>query len=586
MSKLAKYLTISLVVFLLGMTTSFVIADEETVISEEAQQEIELDEDVQPADLEISPPTILPDSPFYFFKNLGRGIRTFFTFNPLAKTELREGFANEKLMELKKMVEMNKNPQAIKKATESYENEIKTVKIFAERIKVTAQENEQVGNFLDKYIQQQLLHQRVLEKLEEQVPAEAFEKIKAAREEHLERFRDVMVNLEDEDKIPERLEKNLNLIKGGDFKEFKNLTILDALKEKLPENIRIRIEEKKEGMLESFRKRLENLPEQRQERLQEYIGKISGDKIKHLDIINSLEGGELSEKLRTVIERVREKSIEGITDNYQGTITKEKAEAVIKEAQSLLGKITNIITEKNATIQEIPDAFRLVQEAEKKLTLTKQEFEQGNYGKAYGQAIAARSLAENAIRIMKIRAGYQDNSATGSLVCSDITTPVCGKDGKTYRNICEAKRNTAEIVHRGECKTNIVCAREGEKVNRNPILGTVEEHCCEGLEEIRATKSYSICKKPGVSFECREDIDCPLSRCLTSIDSTSKCVEGKCVIPHCEEPVVCIQVITPAKNRTTGECKIFSTPCDVPSGWIKDASCGILRLQQKIESQL
>lgn len=35
------------------------------------------------------------------------------------------------------------------------------------------------------------------------------------------------------------------------------------------------------------------------------------------------------------------------------------------------------------------------------------------------------------------------------------------------------------------------------------------------------------------------------------------------------EPEVCIQVITPARNSQTGEVRNFPTPCDVPEGWIK-----------------
>jgi len=31
----------------------------------------------------------------------------------------------------------------------------------------------------------------------------------------------------------------------------------------------------------------------------------------------------------------------------------------------------------------------------------------------------------------------------------------------------------------------------------------------------------------------------------------------------------CVQVITPAKNPETGECREFSTPCAVPEGWEK-----------------
>lgn len=35
----------------------------------------------------------------------------------------------------------------------------------------------------------------------------------------------------------------------------------------------------------------------------------------------------------------------------------------------------------------------------------------------------------------------------------------------------------------------------------------------------------------------------------------------------------CIQVITPARNPLTSECREFPTPCDVPEGWQTVASC-------------
>lgn len=41
-----------------------------------------------------------------------------------------------------------------------------------------------------------------------------------------------------------------------------------------------------------------------------------------------------------------------------------------------------------------------------------------------------------------------------------------------------------------------------------------------------------------------------------------------------EEGMVCIQVITPAMNPETKECKEFSTPCDIPKGWKKVGNCG------------
>ena len=40
-----------------------------------------------------------------------------------------------------------------------------------------------------------------------------------------------------------------------------------------------------------------------------------------------------------------------------------------------------------------------------------------------------------------------------------------------------------------------------------------------------------------------------------------------------EAGTVCAQVITPAVNPLTGECREFPTPCDVPRGWIKVSFC-------------
>jgi hypothetical protein len=592
MSKSTKYFIISLAIFLLVLTTNLVLAQdsEEIITSSEAQQEVNLDEDVQPADLEVGQPTILPDNPFYFFKNLGRNIQSLFIFDPITKAELRQKFADEKLMELKEMIQRKKSVQAIKRATENYEGEIETVKKMTERVRENAQENEEIGKFLDKYVQHNALHNRVLQKLETQVPEEVFEKIQQTKNDHLDRFRDVMLKLEDKDKIPERLENNLEAIKGGNFKDFKNLEILDDLKERLPEDIRDGIEEKKDNILNNLQEKLESLPEERRDILKEYIEKISGNKIKQLDILNALGGTELSDKLKTVIERVKETSIQRIESQYQNIVTKETVELTITQATDLLAKVKSLIIERNTTAEEIPEIFRLIEEAEEKLVLAKQEFEGHNYGRAYSLATASSSLSRNAIKIMEIRAGFkEDETNQGSLVCTDIVSPVCAKDGRTYKNICEAKKAGAEVIYRGECKTNLACAQEGEQVNRNPLLGPAERRCCEGLEEIRISRTYSVCKQPGTSFECEVDSDCPLPRCLTTTATASKCVDGKCIIPVCDKPEVCIQVITPARNPKTGECRNFSTPCDVPAGWEKTAACKIpqlLEIQEQVQSKV
>jgi hypothetical protein len=38
-------------------------------------------------------------------------------------------------------------------------------------------------------------------------------------------------------------------------------------------------------------------------------------------------------------------------------------------------------------------------------------------------------------------------------------------------------------------------------------------------------------------------------------------------------PSACTQVLAPARNPLTNECRVFPTPCDIPDGWTRTASC-------------
>lgn len=285
----------SLKIFLL----SFVLLFSLTVFAQEDKPPVEtlpgateivnLDENIQPEDLGISEPRLLPDSPLYFFKNWVRNIQSAFIFNPVKKTELRMKFTNEKLVELKKIIEKTKDPRVIKEATENYQQEVEKVKKQSERIKNKAKENPQVENFLDKFIHQQTLHQKLLQKLENQVPAEALEKIKEVRERHLERFKDVMVQLEDRnEKITEKLDKILENQKGSPFKDFKNLEILKRLEEKIPPEAKEAIKKTQENALNRLKENLEKMSPENQEKFEEYTKKISGEKAEQLEILKDL----------------------------------------------------------------------------------------------------------------------------------------------------------------------------------------------------------------------------------------------------------------------------------------------------------
>lgn len=363
----------------------------------EVIEAVNLDEDIQPEDLGIREPRLLPDSPFYFFKEIGRGIQSFFTFNPVAKAELKLKFANEKIIEAKKLVEEKKESEVIKKGLENYQKEIENIKLVSEKIKVKAGESPKVSSFLDKFTKHQTLHHRILQKLETQVPPEAFEKIQEVREEHITRFGEVMTKLEDRmEELRERLEKNLEEIKGSKYKNFKNLEMLKDLEEKIPEDVKEKIKESQGKILGKLHEDLEKMSPEDKELLKDYLEKISGNKLKHLEILGTLQGEELSEELEEIMAKIEEQKL-GEIEKWE--ITPEKAEEQIKKAEEEIAKAEEAVKKIDLELYRGKVALQLLEKAKDQLERAKKAFEEEKYGQAFGLATSAYWKAKIVVRI-------------------------------------------------------------------------------------------------------------------------------------------------------------------------------------------
>lgn len=322
--KILLFILVVLAVVLVGLKTW---AQEEPIAEPEPEIiEVELDEAVEAADLEISEPKLLPNSPFYFLKNWQRGIQTAFTFNSIKKAELKLRHSSEKLLEARKLAEKTDDPGILKEAAENYEKDINKTKEMTDKIEEKASENPNVAGFLDKFTKQQILHYKILEKLEEKVPETALQKIKETRELHLQRFGEVMEKLENKEEIPERLEKNLKEIKGSEFKDFKNLQILKGIEEKAPEAIKEKIQEVRKNKLEELKEKLAEMPLQNQEKFENYVGKIQGEPEKKIEILEDIklqleEKPEIKQGLEKAKERMLEKIKEKSGEAGQACIT-------------------------------------------------------------------------------------------------------------------------------------------------------------------------------------------------------------------------------------------------------------------------
>lgn len=409
MSKSIKILFLSIVlVFAIGgMVTA-----QETL--SEVMEAVNLDENIQNEDLDVSEPRILPDSPIYFLKNWSRGIRSFFTFNPVAKAELKLKFSNEKLVEVKKMVELKKDPKIIKKGLENYQKEIDRIKDESDKIKEKAGENPKINTFLDKFIKHQILHQRILSKLETQVPEEVFEKIKEIRERHLERFGEIITKLEDKDKITERLEKNIEKIKGSKFKNFKNLEILINLEEKAPEEAKESIRKAQENVLKRLQGNLEKMSPEDQEKFTDYIQNINGEKERHLEILQNLKSEIMKVPITSRILNLKEKLEIGEIKTIE--IIERKLEKM--DCPQWVSPTQGFCKEGRVILERSPD----------------------------GCPSPPRCIIPTEIEIQRKTNAYSTSD------CIALWNPMCGKDGKTYSNKCFVRSAEVEINYEGECK--------------------------------------------------------------------------------------------------------------------------------------
>lgn len=381
---------------------------------EETLPEVEVDEEVSAADLEIKEPKILPGSRLYFLKEWGRGIQSFFAFGRLKKTELEQKFANERLMELKALVKQGENQEILKKATEKYERALEKIQARVEKIREKAAENKEVDKFLDKFIKHQLLHQKILQKLEEQVPQEVFQRIKEATEKHLEMFGEIMTKLEDRwEKITERLEEQLENIGGSKFKNFKNLETLKELEEKVPEQTKEAIQKAQENALKRLQDDLEKMSQENQGRFKEYIEEISGNKEKQLEILENLRF-ELKEKLEEVKTNLQER-----VDEARERILERIQEGTCPEIDE---PAPNFCSEGRIVIRK----------------------------DGSGCAIEFKCLIPAEIEIPSMPA--LPTLPEKPIACITLWDPVCGVNEKTYSNSCFVQLAGVEVAYKGECR--------------------------------------------------------------------------------------------------------------------------------------
>jgi hypothetical protein len=328
-----------------------------------------------------------------------------------------------------------------------------------------------------------------------------------------------MLKLEDRhEKITEKLDEILEKQKGSQFKNFKNLEVLKNLEEKVPEEAKEAIKKAQENALKRLQGDLEKMSPEDQEKFKEYLEKISGEKEKHLEIMENLKAEikktpetpkilQLKEKLEAgkikVLERIEEK-----LEKLDCPLWTLPAPGFCEEGRVVLDKD--------------PET---------------------------GCPLPPKCIILGEIEI-------PEKPEKPEIPCINLWDPVCGKNGKTYTNACFAKLAGVEIAYKGKCKekeclTDADCPqlRCGPAGTMRARCIGVKVKCIEGKCQIQPVTPQLplIPQKPKAS--CIQVV-------TPAISPTGECKEfpSPCDIPKGWKKVAkCPETIPPKEKKSSIE---------------------------------
>lgn len=259
---------------------------------------------------------------FHFLKKLTRTVQRVVTRDPVKKAEYRIEEAHEELLRAQKLTEENpddeKAQKKIEKALDKFESNIEKVKEHAADIK--EKRADQAGDFLEKIADFQMKQQKVLDKLEEKLPEAVFAKVQEARQRTIANQSEVMTRVaENAEQITERFSAALQNQRGSDFREFKNMEVLQRVSEFIPEEARAAIEQVQAAARTRFEEHIQSLPEEiRNESFGRYMANITGDPVTQMRTLDNIKSqANLPDDFFAQIERAKEQTVSKFEERFR-----------------------------------------------------------------------------------------------------------------------------------------------------------------------------------------------------------------------------------------------------------------------------
>ncbi|MDD3032869.1 MAG: DUF5667 domain-containing protein [Candidatus Pacebacteria bacterium] len=255
---------------------------------------------------------ILPSNPFYFFKDLGRQIQDFLTFDATQKVELRLQIADEKLAEIEKIAETNPNSSNYQKYLEGYETAIEKIKE-----KIDSVSKEKTETIVDSITEKMIEHEERLEELKNIINSKNIVNIEETQNNIINSYTETSLKITTQDILENKIKSLL---------ENTNEETILRIEEQAPEALKnifnnldlekITEDAEKIGLTPTeIISEINTLSEEDKEKLEQYALKILTENKAPEDIITNFEELDLSTEalqklnnLKTISEEKIEKA--------------------------------------------------------------------------------------------------------------------------------------------------------------------------------------------------------------------------------------------------------------------------------------
>lgn len=327
-------------------------------------QKISLDEDFTPADFGVETVGTLPNSPFYFLKTARRGIASFFTFDPTKKAELSLQYASEKFVEAQTLAgEKGADPADIAAALDNFNTQLERAQGRIERAGTTGTDAAK-DTLSEKVMDSVLKYTKSLDRLEKDLPPEAAQKIEETKDTAFATFGTVGGLLAPE-KVAEKVAIVLDDQKGSEFKNFKNVEVLKEVQENAAPALGEALKVAEDNTLIKLQNELEGLENSKKALLKDFVQEVSGNELRHLEIIGELEARPVSVDLRDAISNAKEETLVR-TEKRLETLTPEQRKEYWQHLESGDLEDVRIVKELENNIK--PEVFQNVAEIKKSVT--------------------------------------------------------------------------------------------------------------------------------------------------------------------------------------------------------------------------